>query len=239
MMGTDHIKTHYWGYIMGIIGILIVSGYLVFEYLVYHEFLEDVIDRPLEHFVIFSIVPLSAALGYAVDRKIQAERQILRNRYHAETIISNIGEGVLELDQDFRVFSVNDYVLDIVKMKRNEIVGKTCYEVFHGLQEVCPDCPVKVTFDTGKPSYTAHEGRAKNGTKTYVEMNSYPIKNPSGEVISVIETVKEVSERRRHEKEMKEKRELEKITKHAIDRELKMVELKKEIKELKERLKTS
>jgi hypothetical protein len=121
-------------------------------------------------------------------------------------------------------------------MKRDEIVGKNCYEVFHDLQEVCGDCPVKVTFDTGEPSSAVHEGKAKDGTKTYVELSSYPIKNSKGEVTSVIETVKDLSERKKHEVEMKEKKLIEKMNKIAVDREIKMVELKKEISTLKEKL---
>ncbi|MFQ5887178.1 MAG: PAS domain-containing protein [Candidatus Hydrothermarchaeales archaeon] len=238
-MVIDHVKKHHWGFAIGIIGPLVVGGYLIFEYLIYQRFLDfkDVIEHPLEHFIIFSIAPLSAALGFAVDRKIQAEREMHQHRHHAETIINHIGEGVVELDQDFKILSTNDFVLKLMKGTKEEIIGEKCYELFHRRQEACPDCPVKVTFDTGKSAYTAHEGIAKDGSKTYVELNSYPIKEPSGRVIRVIETVKDILERKKHEEEMAEKRHLEKISRAAIGRELKMVELKKRIKKLEDRIK--
>jgi PAS domain S-box-containing protein len=155
---------------------------------------------------------------------------------HAAIILNNIGDGVLELDRDFIVLSVNDPILKLMKSTREKVVGRTCYEFFHKLKEVCPDCPVKVTFETGESASTAHEGVASDGTKTYVELTSYPIKDSGGKVVTVVETVKDLSERKNHEKEMEEKRYLERISKYAIDRELKMVELKKEIKKLKEKL---
>lgn len=236
-MVVGYIKKHHWGFAIGIIGVLVVLGYLIFEYLIYGEFLEDIIGRPVEHVVIFSIVPLSVALGIAVDRKIQTEKEMHQNRHHAETIINNIGEGVVEVDPNFTILSANDFLINLVKRTKEEVIGQTCYELFHRTQEVCPDCPVKVTFETGKPAYTSHEGIAKDGSKTYVELNSYPIKDSRGKIIRVIETVRDISERKKHEEDMAEKRYLERITKVAIGRELKMVELKMRIEELEERIK--
>jgi PAS domain S-box-containing protein len=209
---------------------------LAFEYTLYQSVTSDIPERPLEHIIIFSIAPLSVALGYAIDRKIQAERNEHLTRSRADTIMNRIGEGIVELDRDFKVLSVNDFILNLTKRKEEEIIGKKCHEVFHELKEVCGDCPVSVTVLTGNPSFMVHEGKAKDGTKTYVEMNSYPLKDSKGKVTSVIETVKDISERKKHEDEMIEKRELEKVVKLATDRELKMVELKKEINGLKKRM---
>jgi PAS domain-containing protein len=158
----------YWMYILGFIGIFIVIGYLAFEYFIYHEVLEDLSERPLEHIVIFSLVPIFTVMGYAIDKKVQAESQTHLTRSRAEALFDNIGEGVLELDKEFNVLSANKFVLKLTKMKNDDVAGKKCYEVFHGRKEVCGDCPVSVTFLTGNPSYMVHEGRAKDGTKTYV-----------------------------------------------------------------------
>jgi PAS domain S-box-containing protein len=235
MKGSDG-ENHYWLYMPGLIGISIVLGYVAFEIYVYNEVLEHLLDSTLEHFIIFSIVPLSVALGYAMDRNIQVERKEHLTRSRADTVISSIGEGVVELDRDFKILSVNEFVLNLTKRTKDEIVGKKCYKVFHELQDVCGDCPVSVTFLTGKPSFMVHEGKAKDGTKTFVELNSYPLKDSNGEIIRVIETVKDISERKKHEEEMIEKRELEKVVKLATARELKMVELKREINDLKKRM---
>ncbi len=213
MMG---FKKHFWIFLIGFLGVLVVGGYLAFEYMLYQDFYSDIVERPLEHIIIFAIVPLSITLGYVVDRNIQSDKKMLQEMNHSQVIINSIGEGLVELDRDFKVLSVNNFVLDLLKMKKDEIVGKNCFEAFHDFQEICGDCPVKVTFDTGEPSFAVHERNAKDGTKSYVEMSSYPIKNPKGEVISVIETVKDVSERRKHEADMKEKLVLEKMTKKLL-----------------------
>jgi PAS domain S-box-containing protein len=233
----EGFKKHFWVFVIGFIGFFIVGGYLVFEYFIIGEDLSDIPMHPLEHIIIFAIVPLSIALGYAFDRTVQSDKKRLREKSHTELIINSICEGLVELNRDFKVLSVNNFILDLLKMESDEIVGKNCYEVFHGFQEVCGDCPVKVTFDTGEPSSAVQEGKAKDGTKTYVEMSSYPIKNSKGKVTSVIEIVKDVSERKKHMTVMKEKQALEKMSKITVNRELRMVELKKEVDTLKKRLK--
>ncbi|RMF89992.1 MAG: PAS domain-containing protein [Methanobacteriota archaeon] len=233
----EQIKTHSWGFVITVTGISVVIGYLVFEYLVYGEFLEDVAARPLEHLIIFSIAPMSIALGYMWERRLRAEKKLLQQSRHAKTIINSIGEGLIEVDRDYRIISINRFALGLMKMTEDEALGKRCYELFHRAGDVCPDCPVKITFETGETAHTSHEGIAKNGATTYVELNSYPVRDEKGSIIRVIETVKDISERRRHEEEMAEKRALEKISKAAIGRELKMVELKKRIRELETRIK--
>jgi PAS domain S-box-containing protein len=235
---SERLKRHYWGLAIGSLGFLIVTGYLAFEYLFYQEILEDIAERPLEHIIIFSLFPLSFLLGFLVDKKTVAERQMLETRIESDTIINNIDEGVLELDRDYKILSVNEFLLKLLKMKKEDVIGKNCYEVFHEFQEICLDCPAKVTFETGAPAFATHTGKTKDGSKTFVEMNTYPLTNSEGRVVKVIKTVTDISERKRHEEEMVEKRYLEKITKSAIDRELKMVELKKKIKDLEKRIKT-
>jgi PAS domain S-box-containing protein len=225
-LANKSLKNNYWGFAIGSLGFLIVAGYLAFA------------ERPLEHIIIFSIIPLSFLLGFLVDKKTAAERQVLVTRIESDTIINNIDEGVLELDSDYRILSANEFLLKLLKMKREDVIGKNCYEVFHDFKEICLDCPAKVTFETGEPAFATHSGKTKDGSKTYVEMNTYPLMNSKGRVIKVIKTVADISERKKHEAEMVEKRYLEKITKTAIDRELKMVELKKKIKDLEKRIQT-
>jgi PAS domain S-box-containing protein len=179
---------------------------------------------------------MSVALGYAMDKKIHTERELLMHQNQAETIVNNIGEGVMVVSTDFKVLSANDFILSLTKMKRDEIIGNDCFEVFHERKEVCADCPVSVTFISGKPSCMVHEGRAKDGTKTYVELNTYPLKDSRGKVVKVVETVKDISEKKKHEDEIAERRYLEKVSKSVVGRELKMVELKKEINDLKKRM---
>lgn len=233
----ESLKEHRWGFAIGLLGLIIVMGYLAFEFLLYGEFLEDISHRPLEHLVIFSLMPLSVILGYLVDKDIKKGNLLNESRREAELILENIGEGVIELGPDFRIKSVNNYVTDLMGKKKNDLLGKKCYQVFHGYKDVCFECPVIESFDTGTPSYSFHEGSGPDGSKISMELYTYPLKNADGVTNRVIEVLRNVTERKKHEMEMREKEYLEKMNRLAVDREMKMVELKKEIITLRARIK--
>ncbi|MFQ6137445.1 MAG: PAS domain S-box protein, partial [Candidatus Hydrothermarchaeales archaeon] len=121
-----------------------------------------------------------------------------------ETIISNIGEGVQVIDRDYRIVWVNDPLLELSKRTKGELIGEHCYKVFHGFSDVCPECAVRETFETGKPSQISHSGVTGDGSTRYVELNSYPIKDSKGNIIQVVETVRDITERMKLEQKIKE-----------------------------------
>ncbi len=76
--------------------------------------------------------------------------------------------------------------------------------------------------------------RKKDGTTFPVHMMSDVVTNEEGEPIGIVTTCEDITERKNMEKELKMKVEdLEKFYEMSIGREVKMKELKKEIKRLK------
>jgi len=133
--------------------------------------------------------------------KIKDTEQFLRS------ILESMGGGISVLDREFRVLLTNRTVLDLMKMESKDIIGKHCYRVFHKLDDVCPDCAVARTFETGKPDFTQHSASASDGSIIHAELHSYPIADSEGNVVKVIEMVSDVTARikmeeqlRRHEK---------------------------------------
>ncbi|MHB8879332.1 MAG: PAS domain-containing protein, partial [Myxococcaceae bacterium] len=92
-------------------------------------------------------------------------------------VIDSIQAGFVVLDREFRVVLANQYLRDWVKRPAEELCGQTCYRLFHESGAPCSDCPCEVTFRTGAPARTTHSGRAKDGSLTYAEISSYPVKN--------------------------------------------------------------
>jgi hypothetical protein len=43
------------------------------------------------------------------------------------------------------------------------LVGKTCYEAYHGLAEPCAFCPTRRTLETGRPAYEVVPRLGKDG----------------------------------------------------------------------------
>jgi polyhydroxyalkanoate synthesis regulator phasin len=71
----------------------------------------------------------------------------------------------------------------------------------------------------------------------HVETRSFPIRNNLGDVISAVEITCDISEKVTLEEELKNRvKDLEDFYDMAVGRELKMVELKNEIRELRNKL---
>jgi PAS domain S-box-containing protein len=182
---------------------------------------------------------------------IKKERELEESRDFVSSILEGIGEGVVVVDRDFKIISANKGYCRQVNMSCDDIIGHHCYEVSHHSDRPCYEmgesCPVKLTFSDGISHSARHTHLNKEKTAHHTEISSYPIKDFKGGVTAVIEMIEDITEkvareeaRRQAEEEIKRKvKELEEFYSMAVDRELKMQELKNEIENLKKKLKES
>ncbi len=116
-----------------------------------------------------------------------------------KSILESIGEGLVVVDRHYRIIAANKAYCNQVKMPIEDIQGKYCYEVSHKIDMPCykidSDCPVRNTFTTGQIHTCIHKHTHfdKEGVPFYVETRSYPMKDPSGHVISAIEVITDIT----------------------------------------------
>ncbi|MDP2168056.1 MAG: PAS domain-containing protein [Thermodesulfovibrionales bacterium] len=171
-----------------------------------------------------------------VTEREKAEDDLKKTSEFFHTIIDSLAEGVLVIDRDMRISMVNKGYLDQLRLE--DAIGMHCYKLSHGLDRPCYEegepCPVHEVFETGKPAKALHIHTDKNGNKVYVSIGAHPIKDSSGSVVQVVETINDVTERKKAEIELKLRvKELEEFYDMAVGRELKMMGLKDEIERLK------
>lgn len=175
---------------------------------------------------IFSISasPLTDADGHVfqmleVLRDITEEenttKALQKNEALLQNILESVGEGFIVVDKDFRIISANRAYCRQVKCKNENILGKHCYEVSHHLDKPCfqagEECAPSRTFNTGKPSMAIHTHYDSEGKPVYVETRSYPIKDQSGTVSAVIETLNDITEVRKLEEQLRHAQKMEAI----------------------------
>ncbi|UCG77444.1 MAG: response regulator [Nitrospirota bacterium] len=137
----------------------------------------------------------------------------------AEEFIKNILEtvevGIIVIDRDFTVTSVNKAYCNQTKMDREDIIGKKCYKVSHAYDSPCfeegEDCAVKRTFESGMPDESVHIHTDSFGSSVHVELRSYPLRGPSGEVRAAIETLNDVTDRLKLEDQLRQAQKMEAI----------------------------
>ena len=111
-----------------------------------------------------------------------------------EIIFENIRDGIVILDKNFKILSVNNAIGKWIDRPASELMDKDCPEIFHGSNLVCPHCAAKVTFETGEINIETQK-REFDGISSYTELSVYPIRNDSGEIMQCIVFIQDITDR--------------------------------------------
>lgn len=117
-----------------------------------------------------------------------------------EAIIDAIGDGLSIQDIHFRILYQNR----IAKEMFGDRVGEYCYRIYEKREDVCPLCPLAMTFEDGK----IHRVERRNPSRTLqVEITTSPIRDSSGKITAGIEVARDITARKIAEKMLKESEE--------------------------------
>ncbi|VTR64297.1 PAS modulated sigma54 specific transcriptional regulator, Fis family [Desulfosarcina cetonica] len=110
-----------------------------------------------------------------------------------EIILESISDGVFTVDHDWRIMSFNRAAEEITGIRREEAIGRHCWEVFRA--NMCEsDCALKRTMQ---------EGSTLTNTTTYIvnsqkkripiTVSTAPLKSKSGKILGGVETFRDYS----------------------------------------------
>jgi len=80
-----------------------------------------------------------------------------------ETTFNSITDGISIHDKDFRILQANQALSDLLGRPHEEIVGQTCYRLFHQCAEPMAGCPLAETLSTGQPATFEMEEESLGG----------------------------------------------------------------------------
>ncbi|MBF0511166.1 MAG: PAS domain S-box protein [Candidatus Omnitrophica bacterium] len=158
-------------------------------------------------------------------------------------ILESIGEGIFGLDIDGNTTFANAAALRMIGYEAQEIIGKLQHTLIHhtkadGTPYSREDCPIYRAFLDGQVHRKDDEVFwRKDGTCFPVEYMSTPMRNEQGELSGATVIFRDITERNKAEEELrKQARELKIFHDAGMGREERILELKKEVKRLKEEL---
>jgi two-component system cell cycle sensor histidine kinase/response regulator CckA len=133
----------------------------------------------------------------------------------ARDILESIGEGFAVIGPDYKIIMANTGFGSHLQKHPEEIKGCCCYEISHQLNKPCSqegqECPLEETFKTGVSHTVLHTHQDSEGRPMYVEIKSYPMRDAAGNITSVIETVNDVTEKRKLEDQLRQAQKMESV----------------------------
>lgn len=183
---------------------------------------------------------LSQDLNKMLTSLEQSEHQLVNEQKKSQSYIDIVGVMIVVISIDQRVALLNKRGCELLEVTSSEAVGKNWFDTF------VPEDKreqVKAVFNQliqGKASELSsieNEIVTSSGKRRLIAWRNTVIRNESGAIVSALSSGEDITETKMsQEKILARAHELEEINKSMVGRELRMIELKKEIEELKAKL---
>ena len=190
-----------------------------------------------------------AASHESLERQI-AERteQLRRKKELSENIIETAKSLVVVLDRNAAVVTFNRFAEELTGYSRKEVLGKNWLEMFipqrdrERIRQVFQNC-----LDGDLPENVENTIICKRGEERTILWNNSVLRDGRGNITGTLSLGSDITERKRAEKEIRQAREkaetisrelaekvneLERFNRLAVGREMKMIELKRQVNNL-------
>ncbi len=126
------------------------------------------------------------------------EKSLEADDLFLQDILDSIQDGVSILDKDLNIVIVNNS-MKVWYARNAPIEGKKCYVCYQDRDKPCDPCPSLKAMRTGRVEQNIVSGH-KGSSVEFIELFSFPIRNrETGEIIGVVEFVRDVTEKKRLE----------------------------------------
>ena len=209
--------------------------------------------------VVGTVVAILSEKMLILEDKLRAYGRILEDQVEERTfelreaqekqraILDGIGDAVVVLDNDLNITWTNEIAMDQI----GAAIGRKCFEAYKWLKKPCPECIVLKTFEDGEVRSQEQDRMQEDGNQISFIATCSPVRDGDGVIISVVEVFHDITGRKLAEDEIRKlnealaqrvaertaeleqkNAEFERMNKLFVGRELRMKELKQEIRRL-------
>ena len=107
-------------------------------------------------------------------REILALRELRQSEERHRRVLAKMNEGFLLLDRDFGVVDLNDYALRLVGRTREEMLGRSHWELFPESEDQDVGRLYKQSMADGVTRTLEHLYAWADGRRTWIELRAYP-----------------------------------------------------------------
>ncbi len=126
-------------------------------------------------------------------------------QHEMDTILNGIRDHILIISPDREILEANDAFLKHMEFKREDIIGKKCFNIFKPLSNNdnnCEEkCPLERVIKEKHHCQTELIRLKKNGEPRYIEISIFPIWESKGKISKFIEISRDITKRKTDEKQ--------------------------------------
>lgn len=123
-----------------------------------------------------------------------------RARIYLEHIMESMGDGMVVIDRGHTVIQANSAAAASLGVEKEEMTGRKCYEVIHREGAPCRDshviCPMPAVFERGETVKVLHTHSDVAKNERHMEITASPLKDRSGETFAMVETYRDIMEKK-------------------------------------------
>jgi len=142
---------------------------------------------------------LLCSVIHDVTARIAAEKKVRRSKEQWERTFHSFTDIVTLQDSSMRIVKVNRAGCDLLGLPCDQLIGRHCHELFRGIDEPCPNCPLLGTQKTFQP-YTGEMYHEKLG-KTFL-VSAAPVMDDAGNLEYIAHVAKDISQWKKMEQQL-------------------------------------
>ena len=135
-----------------------------------------------------------------ITARKNAEEELNKNRLFLHSILNNIQDGLSVLDTDLNFVMINRSMAKFLGLPSSANVKKyKCYQLIHGRTEPCNEC-LSLKAMLNRQMYSKiHIQVLPDGSEMFFDVSSFPFIDNMGNVVGVIECIRDITERVKYE----------------------------------------
>jgi PAS domain S-box-containing protein len=138
-----------------------------------------------------------STIAHDITERRRLQDSILRAKNEWELTFNAVPDMITIIDRDFRILRMNRAMSERLGISPEEVQGRKCFELVHGMNEPPGVCPHTLLLNDGK----IHSGEVhEEGLNADFRVTVSPLFDPSGAIRGSVHIMQDITESKRAEK---------------------------------------
>jgi hypothetical protein len=130
--------------------------------------------------------------------RILAEEALIESETYFRSLLHSMHEDIIVIDRDYNIIDANNSFLKSRGFAADSVVGRKCHKISNNSDVPCCEndeaCALQDVFEKGNPKLLKHTHKKADGSFVHVDVLFSPLKDESGRVTKVIESIHDVTD---------------------------------------------